>query len=91
MTKSQEALIALKTKYPEGIKDVRSLSEEQKAWVEITIKAITKDLKQQEIVAKLQKIHNRIAHATEDIPNKELQKIVSFVFENINEVGNVLK
>ena len=91
MTKSQESLIALKTKYPVGIKDVRSLSEEQKAWVEMTIMAITKDLKHHEVVLKLQKIHNRIAHATEDIPDKELQKIISFVFENINEIGNILE
>jgi len=39
----------------------------------------------------LHKIRNRLAHATEDIPDKELQKMVSFVFDNMEEMRALIE
>ena len=32
-----------------------------------------------------------LVHATEDIPDKEFQKMVSFVFENMGEIEKLVK
>ena len=82
--KSREALNALQQKYPDGMPDVYRLSDEQKAWLELKIQMLAEGLQQQ--VTELHKIHNRLAHSTEDIPNKELQKMVSFVFDNMEGI-----
>ena len=84
MNTSREALTALQQKYSGGMPDVYRLSDEQKAWLELKIQMLAEGLQQQ--VTKLHKIHNRLAHATEDIPNKELQKMVSFVFDNMEGI-----
>ena len=39
---------------------------------------------------KLSEIRNRLVHATDDIPDSELQNIVTFVFENTDEIGKLL-
>lgn len=41
MNKPQAALAALQEKYPEGIADIHVLNDEQKAWIEMKIRAIT--------------------------------------------------
>ncbi len=81
MNTSREALTALQQKYPVDMPDVFRLSDEQKAWLELKIQAVAEGL--QPPVTELHKIRNRLAHATEDIPDKELQKMVSFVFGNM--------
>ena len=49
------------------------------------------DVKEKKLLAeKLIKIRNNLVHATDDIPDSELQKIVSFIFENTNEIGKLL-
>lgn len=44
-----------------------------------------------QVTSLLQKMHSRLLHATEDIPDAELQKMVSFVFENIDEIKKTLE
>ena len=56
--KSIDAYNALVQKYPNGISDVSALSEEQKAWLQITIQAIS-NCKEFKLVSNLQRIHNR--------------------------------
>lgn len=86
MKNSKDSLNALRQKFPCGIPVVSSLSEEQKAWLHMTIQSITDGLVPSQTLMQLQKIRNRLLHATEDIPDEELQKIVSFVFDNIDKL-----
>lgn len=86
--KMQEELSLLQQKFPDGISDVRELSEEQKAWLQLKIQSIT-NFDSFIVANKLQKIHNRLVHSTEDIPDKEFQEIVSFIFSNLDEIKNL--
>ena len=87
--KSREALTALQQKYSGGMPNVYRLSDEQKAWLELKIQTVAEGLQQP--VTELHKIRNRLAHATEDIPDKELQKMVSFVFDNMEEIRALIE
>ncbi|MGP1438419.1 MAG: hypothetical protein ACTTKH_05045 [Treponema sp.] len=79
------ALTALKQKYPEGSPKVAKLSDEAKAWLVIKIQAITKEESQAYSMV-LKNMRKRLLHATEDIPDNQLQKMVDFIFENIEEI-----
>ena len=37
-------------------------------------------------ISNLQRIHNRLIHSLEDIPDKELQEMASYIFSNIDEI-----
>lgn len=78
------AVTALKQKYPEGSPNVANLSDEAKAWLVIKIQAITTESKIN--MLELKKIGKRLFHATEDIPEDELQKMVDFIFKNIEDI-----
>lgn len=84
-TKAQDGFSVLQLKFPNGIPDIRELTVEQKAWLQLTFQKIT-DIKGLRLAGNLQKIHNRLVHAEEDISDKELQKMASFIFENIEEI-----
>lgn len=84
-TKLQDSLSVLQLKFPNGVPDIRKLTEEQKAWLQLTFQKIT-DIKGLQLAENLQKIHNRLVHAEEDIPDREFQKMASFIFENIEEI-----
>ena len=88
--KKKSALAALRQKFP-AVPDVRSLSDEQKAWVVMKIQLLSEEAKLSETAARLQKIRNRLVHATEDISDGELQKMVSFVFLNIDEIEKLVE
>jgi len=79
----------LRQKFP-AVPDVRSLSDEQKAWIVMKIQSLSEEAKLSETAARLQKIRNRLVHATEDISDVELQKMVSFVFSNIDEIEKLV-
>lgn len=81
----QDRISILQQKYPNGISDVSVLSEEQKAWLQITIQAIS-NCKEFKLVSNLQRIHNRLIHSLEDISDKELQEMASYIFNNIDEI-----
>ena len=74
-----------------GMPDVYRLSDEQKAWLELKIQTLAEGFQPPQPVMELHKIRNRLAHATEDIPNKELQKMVSFVFNNMEEMRALIE
>lgn len=88
--KSIDAYNALVQKYPNGVSDITILTEEQKAWIQMKIQALADVNKKKQLAEKLSKIRNRLVHATDDIPDSELQNIVSFVFENTDEIGKLL-
>lgn len=89
--KSIDAYNALVQKYPNGVSDITILTEEQKAWIQMKIQALADVNQKKQLAEKLSKIRNRLVHATDDIPDSELQKIVSFIFENINEIKDLLR
>lgn len=91
MHKSQAALTALQQKYPNGMPSVHSLNDEQKAWIEMKIQAITEADCFLQMLAELHKIRKRLYSATEDISDKKLQKMISFVFENMEKISKVIQ
>jgi hypothetical protein len=91
MNTSREALTALQQKYSGGMPNVYRLSDEQKAWLELKIQTLAEGLQPPQPIMELHKIRNRLAHATEDIPDKELQKMVSFVFNNMEEIRALIE
>ena len=88
---SLDALFALQQEFPDGTPDVRLLSKEQKAWLHIQMQSLFCGMRQPNVNARFQKMCGRLLHATEDIPDEELQKMVSFIFENIDEIQKALK
>ena len=71
--------------------NVRSLSDEQKAWLQMKIQLLADCVAPSQTLLHLQKIGKRLMHATEDIPDDEMQRIVSFVFENMGEIEKMSK
>ena len=90
MQKSIDAYNALVQKYPNGVSDITILTEEQKAWIQMKIQALADVNQKKQLAEKLNNIQNNLIHATDDIPDSELQNIVSFVFENMDEIGKLL-
>lgn len=84
-TKAQDSFSVMQLKFSNGIPDIKKLTEEQKAWLQLTFQKIT-DVKSFQLAGTLQKIHNRLVHAEDDISDRELQKMASFIFENIEEI-----
>lgn len=87
---SLNALAALQQKFPNGTPDICSMNEEQKAWIQMKVQDLAAGVVLPKAVLRLQKIRGRLVHATEDIPDRELQEMVSFVFNNMNEIENLL-
>lgn len=81
----------LRQKFPDGMPDVHSLSDEQKAWLHMKIQSIAEGIVPSQVISQLEKIGNRLKHATEDIPDDEMQRIVSFVFANMDRIENMSK
>lgn len=88
---SLDALFALQQEFPDGTPDVRFLSKEQKAWLHIQMQSLSCGMRQPNVNAQFQKMCRRLRHATEDVPDEELQKMASFIFENIDEILKALK
>lgn len=88
--KSIDAYNALVQKYPNGVSDITILTEEQKAWIQMKIQALADVNQKKQLAEKLNNIQNNLVHATDDISDSELQNIVSFVFENMDEIGKLL-
>ena len=91
MQGSQDIIASLRQKFPEGAPNVHSLSDEQKAWLHMKIQSIADGIIPSQVISRLEKIGSRLTHATEDIPDEEMQRIVSFVFANMNEIENISK
>jgi hypothetical protein len=91
LVQAKNALTALKQKFPHGAPDVSLISEEQKAWLELKIQMLTEGVQSSQTIMELRKIRNQLVHATEDIPDKELQKMVSFVFNNMEEIRALIE
>lgn len=91
MQTPQEAITALRQKFSEGMPDVRSLSDEQKAWLHMKIQSLANEVSPSHTIAQLQKIGKRLSYATECIPDDEMQKMVAFVFDNMAEIEHIAR
>lgn len=91
MQGSQDTIASLRQKFPDGTPNVHSLSDEQKAWLHMKIQSLAACASPSQILLQLQKIGNRLSHATEDIPDDEMQKMVEFVFDNMVEIEHMSK
>lgn len=91
MQGSQDTIASLRQKFPNGEPNVRSISDEQKAWLHMKIQSIADGIIPSQVISQLEKIGNRLTHATEDIPDDEMQKIVSFVFANMDKIETMSK
>ena len=91
MQGSQDTIASLRQKFPDGMPNVRSLSDEQKAWLHMKIQSIAEEIVPSQVISQLEEIGNRLIHATEDIPDDEMQKIVSCVFANMDKIETMSK
>lgn len=91
MQATKDAITVLRQKFPDGMPNVRSLSDEQKAWLHMKIQSIAEEIVPFQVISQLEEIGNRLIHATEDIPDDEMQKIVSFVFANMDKIETMSK
>jgi hypothetical protein len=91
MQTPQNVIAVLRQKFPDGMPDVHSLSDEQKAWLHMKIQSIAEEIVPSQVISQLEEIGNRLIHATEDIPDNEMQKIVSFVFANMDKIETMSK
>ena len=70
MQGSQDTIASLRQKFPNGAPNVRSLSDEQKAWLHMKIQSIAEEIVPSQVISQLEEIGNRLIHATEDIPDE---------------------
>ena len=91
MQGSQDTIASLRQKFPNGAPNVRSLSDEQKAWLHMKIQSLANEVSPSHTIAQLQKIGKRLSYATECIPDDEMQKMVAFVFDNMVELEHIAR
>lgn len=91
MQGSQDTIASLRQKFPNGAPNVRSLSDEQKAWLHMKIQSLANEVSPSHTIAQLQKIGKRLSYATECIPDDEMQKMVAFVFDNMAEIEHIAR
>ncbi|WP_295858989.1 hypothetical protein [uncultured Fibrobacter sp.] len=91
MQTPQEAITALRQKFPDGMPDVHSLSDEQKAWLHMKIQLLASEVSPSLTIMQLQKIGKRLTYATECVPDDEMQRMLSFVFENMAEIEHIVR
>lgn len=91
MQGSQDTIASLRQKFSDGMPDVRSLSDEQKAWLHMKIQSLANEVSPSHTIAQLQKIGKRLSYATECIPDDEMQKMVAFVFDNMAEIEHIAR
>ena len=91
MQGSQDTIASLRQKFPNGEPNVRSLSDEQKAWLHMKIQSLANEVSPSHTITQLQKIGKRLSYATECIPDDEMQKIVAFVFDNMVEIEHIAR
>lgn len=76
---------AILEKYPEGIKDIHSISEETRAWIQIKVQQFRECIKQVYFLNKpvwweaMRISRNKIAHQEEDLSDSVLTSILSII------------
>lgn len=79
-------------KYPEGIKDIHSISEETRAWIQIKVQQFRECIKKVYFPNKpvwweaMRITRNKIAHQEEDLSDSVLTSILSTVSSNLSKI-----
>lgn len=79
-------------KYPEGIKDIHSISEEARAWIQIKVQQFRECIKKVYFPNKpvwweaMRITRNKIAHQEEDLSDSVLTSILSTVSSNLSKI-----
>lgn len=83
---------AILEKYPEGINDIHSISEETRAWIQIKVQQFRECIKQVYFLNKpvwweaMRISRNKIAHQEEDLSDSVLTSILSTVSSNLSKI-----
>lgn len=83
---------AIIEKYPDGIKDIHSISEEARAWIQIKVQQFRECIKKVYFPNKpvwweaMRISRNKIAHQEEDLSDSVLTSILSTVSSNLSKI-----
>lgn len=83
---------AIIEKYPDGIKDIQSISEEARAWIQIKVQQFRECIKKVYFPNKpvwweaMRITRNKIAHQEEDLSDSVLTSILSTVSSNLTKI-----
>lgn len=83
---------AILEKYPEGIKDIHSISEEARAWIQIKVQQFRECIKKVYFPNKpvwweaMRITRNKIAHQEENLSDSVLTSILSTVSSNLSKI-----
>ena len=83
---------AILEKYPKGIKDIHSISEEARAWIQIKVQQFRECIKKVYFPNKpvwwetMRITRNKIAHQEEDLSDSVLTSILSTVSSNLSKI-----
>ena len=94
--KKKNALSALRQKFP-AVPDVHSLSEEQKAWLQMKIQQFRECMTKTKFSSKpswwepMRISRNKTAHQTEDFSDEEFSDLCKNLFSNIEKISSDLQ
>lgn len=83
---------AIMDKYPDGIKDINSITEESRAWIQIKVQQFRECIKKVYFPNKpvwweaMRISRNKIAHQEEDLSDSVLTSILSTVSSNLSKI-----
>lgn len=95
--KALTAITALREKFPKGISDVASVSEESRAWIQMKIQQFRECLKNVKFPSKpswwetMRLTRNKTAHQKEDFTDNEFSDLCCKVFSNIEKIAGDLQ
>lgn len=90
--KSLNPIRTILEKYPNGIKDINSITEESRAWIQIKVQQFRECIKHVYFPNKpvwweaMRISRNKIAHQEEDLPDSVLTSILSIVSSNLSKI-----
>lgn len=94
--KALKPILELKQKYPDGINDIKSLSEEQSAWIQMKVQQFRECIKKVDFICKpvwwesMRLTRNKIAHQEENLSLEELSSVILTVSKNLEKIEHDL-
>lgn len=94
--KALKPILELKQKYPDGINGIKSLSEEQIAWIQMKVQQFRECIKKVDFACKpvwwesMRLTRNKIAHQEENLSLEELASVISTVSKNLEKIEHNL-
>lgn len=90
--KALTPISAIMDKYPEGIKDIDSISDEERAWFQLKVQQFRECIKKVYFTNKpvwwesMRLTRNKIAHQEEDLSDEVLSSIMTTVSSNLKKI-----